>query len=94
MRTHTMKAYGGLEEQLRALLTSTVNGGNLLCIPATLQIGKQPPKDPLKRWLGGPQSWSREQRYFIPCPFGMPSQWPSCYTNDSILAPKVKHPMA
>jgi hypothetical protein len=39
---HTMKAYGGLEEQLRAILTSTVGGGDLHHIPATLQIGKQP----------------------------------------------------
>jgi hypothetical protein len=53
---HTMKAYGGLEEHLHAFLTSTVGGGDLFCIPATLQIGKQPPQDPLKRWLGGPQS--------------------------------------
>jgi hypothetical protein len=39
---HTMKAYGGLEEQLRAILTSTVGGGELHHIRATLQIGKQP----------------------------------------------------
>ena len=93
MRMHTMKAYGGLEEQLYAFLTSTVSGGDMLCIPGTLQIGKQPQQDPLKRWLGGPQSWFREDRNFIPCPFGMPSRWPSRNTNDSILAPKVKHPM-
>jgi len=91
--THTMKAYGGLEEQLRAFLTSKVDGGDLLCIPASLQIGKQPSQDPMKRRLSGPHSWSRAEINFIPCPFGMPSRWPSRYTSDSILAPKVKHPM-
>jgi len=88
-----MKAYGSLEEQLCAFLTSTVGGGDLLCIPATLQIGKQPPQDAIKKWLGGPHSWFHAEINFIPCPFGMPSQWPSHYTKDSILAPKVKHPM-
>jgi hypothetical protein len=38
VHTHTMKTYGGLEEQLCAFLTSTVGGGDLLCIPATLLI--------------------------------------------------------
>jgi len=53
---HTMKAYGGLEEHLHAFLTSTVGGGDLFCIPATLKIGKQPPAGSTEEVAG----WSPE----------------------------------
>jgi len=59
-----MKAYGSLEEQLRAFLTSTVDGGDLLCIPAALQIGKQPPAQSCEEVAG----WS---------PYPAPLGWPA-----------------
>jgi hypothetical protein len=49
-----MKIYGGVEVQTHAILTSALDGGEWSDLPP----GKEPPRYPLDRRLGGPQSRS------------------------------------